>query len=384
MRNPAGAIRWGSSSLPGMTNKQSWRRGGVAVGLWLAGERGVILRLTMTASTVSFSADHPSLTPGSPMIRQPASCPRCGSPADPSALRCARCGTERLPPQPKRYWERSHSAASVVAWTLLALLCLGSMTVRLMVVPCVLALVWHERTRRFIPAATLMLTMLVLGGASGAQWYARRQAAGGAAAGFREGSREAPSGPDRVAQVSSRYEADLRRFANGVAVVSGVEYPRPPAGWHTARYAAAAGQYPGVERYWKRQIEYAAEMRRVLPAWSDSALRALGREAGMSGEQADAMLKAAEGGVTAPARWALELAVDSAALAYHRYLVSIDGRVSYDQATDRVIFDRQNEMERATQLEQRMQAALRKLQTFIEDRHGKVLWIPDPPRAAAG
>lgn len=49
-----------------------------------------------------------------------------------------------------------------------------------------------------------------------------------------------------------------------------------------------------------------------------------------------------------------------------------------------MIFDRQNEMERATLLEQRMQAALQKLHPFVEDLHDKVLWIPDPPRAAAG
>jgi hypothetical protein len=95
------------------------------------------------------------------------------------------------------------------------------------------------------------------------------------------------------------------------------------------------------------------------------------------------MRKARDGGATAPARWALEQAVDSAALACPRSLVSIDPRVTDDAASGRLILERRSEIGRAALLERHMRAAARKVGAFVEDRHGKVLWIPDPPRAGA-
>jgi hypothetical protein len=154
------------------------------------------------------------------MIRQPASCPHCGSSAATSDGRGARCGAERIPLLPKQHRERSIPAVVVVGWVLLVLLCRVPLVARFVGVRCVLALMSHPRTLRLIPAVPLALTVLALGGLSGAQCYVLHQTAGGATSAFTKGSRKAPAGPATVAWVSSRYDAALRRLASGVAVAT--------------------------------------------------------------------------------------------------------------------------------------------------------------------
>jgi hypothetical protein len=324
------------------------------------------------------------------MNPDPSTCLRCAGPVSEITRRCTRCGAERPPPARRREWERSRSAASYVGAAVFAFLCMVVPLLRVALMASVLLLVWHPRTRRLIPAGALLIVAVWYVGLSAAEWRWERAAGPGQGSAFREGTRGRPeagaaTAPSRsgrgLAWVSSRYEAELERFSSAAAVRAGVELAEPPLAWHTAGYAAAASQHPDVERYWKRDAAFTGEMRRTLPAWSDSTLRALAREGGMTGPQVDAVLKGREGGMAAPARWALQQAADSAALAYHRYLVSIDDRVSYDAGSDRAIFARPAELGRAKLLEQRMQAAFRELGVFLRDHEGDVLVVSALPPA---
>lgn len=319
------------------------------------------------------------------MNPDPSICLRCGGPVSEITRRCTFCGAERLALGLRKLgWEREPSTSSYVTGAVFAFLCLGLPLLRMALPVSALLLRWHPRTRRHIAAGALLITAVWTIALSAEGWSKKRMASPGEGAAFREAPPGRPgSGTGGgIAWVGSHYEAALQRFANATAVRAGVELAEPPLAWQTARYASAASRYPDVERYWKREAAYAGEMRRRLPAWSDSTLRALGREGRITGPQVDAMLKGRDGGVAAPERWALEQAVDSAALAYHRYLVSIDARVSYDATHDRLVFDRQAELDRVDFLEQRMQAAERELNAFMTQRHQNVLVLsgPLPPR----
>lgn len=153
----------------------------------------------------------------------------------------------------------------------------------------------------------------------------------------------------------------------------GVKSSDIPEVFNTARYMAAAGSHPEVGRFWEERSGYAEELQRTLPAWTDSTLAALCREAGMTRLQVDRVIaerrQAARRGTD---RWALERQVADAALAYHRFLVSVDGRVSYDARRDRAMFDLQDDLDRANLLEQRMNATLREYRASLA-QHGNAL-----------
>ncbi len=250
-----------------------------------------------------------------------------------------------------------------------------------------LVLVWSRRTRPFIPFMALgfsVLTSLATFGArqaggaeTGREVNALRQAApevtdtaGAAVPADRFGPPPAATEAKRV-WVTRRYMAELQEHMGRVAATHGVGRAEPPAAWSTTRYMAEAGTYAGIGQYWENAGAYAAELDRALPAWSDSTLRALGREARLSTAQVETILRerAAVTDEPGPGRWALEGEVAAAALAYHRYLVSIDPRVSYDAGGDQALFQREGELAEAQRLSGRVEAASRALDAWLERHH---------------
>jgi EAL domain-containing protein (putative c-di-GMP-specific phosphodiesterase class I) len=133
-----------------------------------------------------------------------------------------------------------------------------------------------------------------------------------------------------------------------------------------------------VGRYWEGLRACADEIRRTLPSWRDSTFGTLRREAGMTRRQI-ARLGRPSGDDDGDEldRWSLEAAMADAALAYHRYLVSIDGHVSYDARRGVAMFDRQDELDRANLLEQRMQATIHERNAYIERHRAAFAALPD-------
>jgi hypothetical protein len=95
-----------------------------------------------------------------------------------------------------------------------------------------------------------------------------------------------------------------------------------------------------------------------------SRVTAHAREAGVRSGMLRAYVEGMNRGVAGfaesePLVWADSTA--SAALAYHRFLVSVDARVSYDAERDMAMFDREADLERANALNGRVASAAARL-----------------------
>jgi hypothetical protein len=364
------------------------------------------------------------------MNPDPSTCLRCGGPVSEITRRCTRCGAERLAPRQRyafgfappadraprppgggaRTWLRAGQALALAAAVGIAMVGVAfapgydetfSITLAVAVVITGIALMvvsaflgWWRASRPFIPFAGLVFVgfitfaRMVFAGVVGYE-QARRAEMDEQVAGFREAASSLtdtvdaftggdpgppPSGAKaRELWVLRRFMRELDRHLREVGERRGVEAQDAPEVFNTARYVAAAGSHPEVGRYWEGRSGYAGELEGTLPAWTDSTLRALCREAGMTRPQVDRVLaQRGEAAAHGPDRWALERQVADAALAYHRFLVSVDGRVSYDARRDRAMFDLQDELDRANLLEQRMNATLHEYQATLA-RHGDAL-----------
>jgi hypothetical protein len=352
-----------------------------------------------------------------------AVCHRCAGPMSPITRRCTRCGAARpryafgmaradrapemlriaqvvalaacvglpllAPAAPGRETTDAAFRFGAALGTALAALLLAS-----------LPLAWWRATRRFIPFATLVVVAgitflrIVFLGVMGYE-RARRaemdeQVAGlrGVTAALTDTSGAAlpvdPAGPPPAASraksvwVLRRFMGEFVRHVRQDEARYGVEDPDAPAVFNTSRYMASAGAHPEVGRYWDGVRGSSAELRRTLPAWTDSTLRALGREAGMTRFQIDRMMEdRARSAGDGPNRWTLQEELAAAALAYHRYLVSVDGRVRYDAGRDMALFDREDELARANLLEERMRAAAHELDAYADRHRDALASLPD-------
>ncbi|HEX6745905.1 MAG TPA: hypothetical protein VF092_01220 [Longimicrobium sp.] len=256
-----------------------------------------------------------------------------------------------------------------------------------------LLLVWLRWTRRLIPFLALGISALTYLAAFGAQ--ARAERSGEVSALRPAASAPADTGTGaavpadvfgpppastqgKMMWVTRRYMAERQEHMRRVAALYGVGRAGPPPAWSTTRYMAEAGTYAGIGQYWENAGAYAAEMERALPAWSDSTLRALGREARLPAAQVETMVRERTGETDepGPGRWELEGAVAAAALAYHRYLVSIDPRVSYDAGSDQALFQSEGEAAEAQRLSGRVDAASRALDAYMERHHQPTKTLP--------
>lgn len=130
-----------------------------------------------------------------------------------------------------------------------------------------------------------------------------------------------------------------------------------PAAWGTARYMADAGSHPEVERYWLAYQAYLADYRESFPEWLHSRVEAHAREAGVRSRLLRSFLEGMDrgsAGIEFSQPLALADSTASTALAYHRFLVAVDARVSYDAAQDVATFDREADLERANALQARV------------------------------
>jgi hypothetical protein len=120
---------------------------------------------------------------------------------------------------------------------------------------------------------------------------------------------------------------------------------------------ASATSHPQVERYWRAYKAYLADFGEGYLAWLESRVTAHAREAGVHSRvlrgYVDGMREGGAGfAESEQLAWADSTA--TAALAYHRFLVSVDANVSYDAAQDMAMFDSEADLERANALQERV------------------------------
>jgi hypothetical protein len=246
-------------------------------------------------------------------------------------------------------------------------------------VPLVLStlfLVWSGRTRRYIPFVALGLAFVSTAGrvSTNREEVDRELSrtrglmsalADSAGRGVGDRSSSAPpSSPDaKLLWATNRALAEAPAHLREVADQHGVDPDNLPAAWGTSRYMANATSHPEVERYWQGYRDYLAVFQEGFPGWLQSRVAAHAREAGVpSGTlrgYLEGMSRGAESAQLEPLTWADSTA--SAALAYHRFLVSVDARVSYDAAQDMAMFGRDADLERANELQARVQRAAERL-----------------------
>lgn len=240
-----------------------------------------------------------------------------------------------------------------------------------------LFLAWSRSTRRYIPflaAAFVMLsaagrvgTGTSMGSGSGREEVDRELArTRGMVTAFADsggGVGDAPASAPPAGQKAKLVWAMNRALAEApshMREVAGRHRVDPdvlPAAWGTSRYMADAGSHPEVGRYWLAYQAYLADFRESFPGWLHSRVEAHGREAGVRSRLLRSFLEGMDRGSAAiefSQPLALADSTATAALAYHRFLVSVDARASYDAAQDVAVFDREADLQRADALQARV------------------------------
>jgi hypothetical protein len=331
------------------------------------------------------------------------------------AARCPRCQAELAPaaapaphpaaamPYPPRQWppaahypppyaapERRPGPLLRAGQVLALLICLGSGflvaqgedSAELLgsaigggIAPLLLAslfLAWSRRTRPYIPFLALAFITLSAGGRAGtAREEVDRELArtrgmvnaftDSAGPGALDGSASAPPESQRARLVWAMNQAlaEVPEYKREVAARHGMDPDVPPAAWANARYMASATSHPEVGRYWQGYQAYLAEFKSGFAGWLTTRAGDHARRAGVRPGVLRGYLEGMNQGVgmarSEPLAWADSTA--AAALAYHRFLVSVDARISYDPARDLAMFERNADLERATALEARVKRA---------------------------
>lgn len=240
-----------------------------------------------------------------------------------------------------------------------------------------LFLAWSRKTRRYIPFLAVAFAFLT---ASGRAQMDREEVAReltrtrGIAAALAdtagrsvvEGSSSAPPESEhaKLVWIMNRTLAELPAYEQEVARRHDFDPRNPPAAWVTPRYTASATSHPEVEQYWRGYHPYLKNYRDGLPGWLKSRVEVHAREAGVRSGALGSLLKGmSQGGAGLAESEALAWAdsTASAALAYHRFLVSADARVSYDAAGDMAMFDLKADLARANALQDRVAKAAERL-----------------------
>ncbi|HET7461377.1 MAG TPA: hypothetical protein VFJ82_09005 [Longimicrobium sp.] len=240
-----------------------------------------------------------------------------------------------------------------------------------------LFLAWSRKTRQYIPFMAMAFVFLSLVGGQSTRreevdrelsrtrgmMTALRDSADGAVED--DPSTGPPESQDaKLVWAMNRALAEVPAHLKEVAGSHDVDPDDLPAAWGTSRYTANAALHPEVERYWTGYQAYLADFRGSYLAWLKSRVTSHAREAGVR----PGMLRAYVAGMnrggagfaeSEPMVWADSTV--SAALALHRFLVSVDARVSYDAARDMAMFDREADLERANALNGRVASAAARL-----------------------
>lgn len=240
-----------------------------------------------------------------------------------------------------------------------------------------LFLAWSGKTRRYIPFAAVTLVFLsVVGRAGTRREEVDREVSRtrGMVTAFRDsGGPGVEDGPStsppetedaKLVWALNRALAEVPAHLKEVAGRYDVDPDHLPAAWGTARYTANATLHPEVERYWTGYQAYVADFRGSYPGWLKSRVTAHAREARVRPGMLHAYVQGMDRGMAGLTEsetlvWADSTA--SAALAYHRFLVSVDERVNYDAARDAAMFDREADLARANALHDRLASAAARL-----------------------
>ena len=240
-----------------------------------------------------------------------------------------------------------------------------------------LFLAWSRKTRRYIPflgVAFMFMSAAGRAGESREEVDRELSQTRGIANAFMDsagpnvgdGSSSAPpeSQAAKLVWAMNRALTEAPEYMREVGGRHGIDPDSLPAAWGTSRYMAGATSHPEVERYWQGYQAYLADFREGFVDWLKSRAEAHAREAGVRSGALRAYVAGMNRSDVDVAQmeslaWADSTA--SAALAFHRFLVSVDARVSYDAEQNMAMFDREADLERANALQRRVENAVEKL-----------------------
>jgi hypothetical protein len=358
------------------------------------------------------------------------SCPECGRPLSDVARRCPKCGNALEPvaaapypydPRPAASlpWERSPRTRVPVRLAqggcVLICLLLGLITtppaedsyemlgqaIGVVVGPLLfgaLFLGWSRRTRPFTPVLAAGFALVAALGNAGremeraglAQEERTREetqrkllvkalmddSAGTGAAGLLPDGGAAPPQDDQAALTwaLNRVLADAPAHRREVAARHGIDPEKPPAAWATPRYTASASAHPEVERYWEGYRAFLADYRQGAPGWIRAQAAEHIRWAGVEPDMSAGFMEGMEEMAGRVRNESIERAdsVAAVALEIHRFLVSVDARVSYDAKRDMALFDSDADLRRVNRLDRRLKAASDAMDRAKEERRARL------------
>jgi hypothetical protein len=278
------------------------------------------------------------------------SCRECGSAVSDRAQACTRCGAPTAPSYPAAYRlaprispkaEKRPAWATVAGWAAVLAGC---------ALFALLLFRWSAEVDRRV--ATEEAEM------KGEEEHMRKVIAWMQDT---TGTVALPGGADRPAPTSDRAKRawvvgrmleDQWMWEQQMLAQHGANPQEPPRGWGTGHYQANARSYPNVGKYLEGRVAALAEIEELSAAWMEERTAALARESGMPAWEIQDMFSPEFGG----SEWYEEEAAE-ASLAVHRHLVLVDPRVQYEARTDRLLFDREDEMRRADELEAKLRSA---------------------------
>lgn len=190
----------------------------------------------------------------------------------------------------------------------------------------------------------------------------------GGASSPRTTSASVTSAPARTAAARTfeQFVGTISDWNRRVAREEGIDFGQAPDGWLEPRYFATASQRPDVSRYFQGLARAVTRMQAEYPEFAETMIRAHAARQRLTPAEASQfradffrgfeVQRASNEAIT---RDYLELSRVS--LELHRFLNSIEGRVSYDEAADMARFDRDAERLRAAALATEIEAIIERI-----------------------
>jgi hypothetical protein len=260
---------------------------------------------------------------------------------------------------------------------------------------------WSTRTRRFIPATALSFALLIflgrLGNVEAAQEreaqlsMMQRWADSLGPAHFAEEDAPPRSTEGRLAWASRKTAEDMAEHVQARQQAHGFHPDTFPAAWGTAEYLANARKHPEIREYFRRQQAFLQELDstevtvlrdRMEFRLLQSGLPRLVVEDALLDMRATADSLSAEG----RRRSTNHLALVTAGLEIHDFLVRVDARVRLDRENDVARFDRRSEHNRFIELGgrfDRLSEVVERQRLASRDRLRNVREAFGPPEDAA-
>jgi hypothetical protein len=279
------------------------------------------------------------------------SCHECGSAVSDRSHACTRCGAPtapihpaayRPPPRPSPLEEKRPAWAAVAGWAAVLAGC---------ALFVLLLFRWSAEIDRRAAAEKAEMTR--------EEEHMRRVIAW---AQDTSSTAPFPGSADRPAPTSdrakrkwviSRMLEDQWMWERQILTRHGADLDGPPRSWGTGRYQANARSYPEVGKHLEGHVAALAEIEASSAAWMEERTAALARESGIPDWEVRGMFADGFAGVDQE-----EERLAGAMLEVHRHLVRVDPRVRYEARADRLLFDDEDEMRRAQELETKLRSAV--------------------------